>query len=610
MIISKESRRSLANHTINVSEVHERTALFTNKGHPNQTQFTNKTGSYPPSSLNFNPALFSNKGISYYNNNFKPRKNQLYYDYCNFKGHTTETCYKLHGYPLDFKPKKKFSSANSAPYARENQFSNNPTGGTYGTPINLATASGNPSVSLQVSNSPNNQSAQAAIGGIPQFTQEQYNQIMQMLRKGNENSGSAMAAGMTHSITVLTDKPKWIIDTGASNHMLHRLDMMFVLKHLGNSKEGKIQSFICLKNYKGVKKISVALATRSASSNPRSLTVNTTENNKINVALWNRRLGHVPLDVLKRVSVFQSMHFEDIEKHCTVCPLAKQTRLPFPASFIKAHVPLQQNGLAKRRHRHILYVARALRLLASTLKGRTLYETLHGFPASLAHLRIFGCLGYLSEVMKTDKFSPRAIPTVFLGYSIVQKGYKMYTLASKEFIMSRDVVFKEDVYSFKHIDLPISSLFPILELSPHSVSDNRVTHSTDTLTSTENPDLATDAHINTLPAKLPVDTSPFILSPKAFEPNRKSQRVSKPPLWMKDYVIQSQGKSNCCYPLSNYVSYANISSVYSSILSAHSAIIEPKTYIEVVKNLKWIEAMKSEITALEENNTWSIIDLS
>lgn len=61
IIISEESRRSLANHTTNVSEVHEETAPFTNKGHPNQTQFTSKFGFYPPGPLNPNPALFSNK---------------------------------------------------------------------------------------------------------------------------------------------------------------------------------------------------------------------------------------------------------------------------------------------------------------------------------------------------------------------------------------------------------------------------------------------------------------------------------------------------------------------------------------------------------------------
>lgn len=60
---------------------------------------------------------------------------------------------------------------------------------------------------------------------------------------------------------------------------------------------------------------------------------------------------------------------------------------------------------------------------------------------------------------------------------------------------------------------------------------------------------------------------------------------------------------------SNYVSYANISSSFGSFLSAYSAFEEPKSYSELVKHKQWVEAMQSEIASLEDNNTWSIVDL-
>lgn len=50
-------------------------------------------------------------------------------------------------------------------------------------------------------------------------------------------------------------------------------------------------------------------------------------------------------------------------------------------------------------------------------------------------------------------------------------------------------------------------------------------------------------------------------------------------------------------------------SFFGIALSVYSAIEEPKSYSEAVKNKQWIEAMQSEIATLEENNTWSIIDL-
>lgn len=78
---------------------------------------------------------------------------------------------------------------------------------------------------------------------------------------------------------------------------------------------------------------------------------------------------------------------------------------------------------------------------------------------------------------------------------------------------------------------------------------------------------------------------------------------------MKDFVVSTHGKSNYYYPISNYVRYNNISSAYSAALNVYSSIIEPQSYNEAVQNPKWIAAMKWEITTLEENKTWSIVDL-
>ncbi|XP_047269437.1 uncharacterized mitochondrial protein AtMg00820-like [Capsicum annuum] len=44
-------------------------------------------------------------------------------------------------------------------------------------------------------------------------------------------------------------------------------------------------------------------------------------------------------------------------------------------------------------------------------------------------------------------------------------------------------------------------------------------------------------------------------------------------------------------------------------LAAYYSICEPSTFEEASLDPKWIEAMKSEILALEESNTWSVVDL-
>ena len=46
-----------------------------------------------------------------------------------------------------------------------------------------------------------------------------------------------------------------------------------------------------------------------------------------------------------------------------------------------------------------------------------------------------------------------------------------------------------------------------------------------------------------------------------------------------------------------------------SIVYATSNLIEPTSYKQASQDHRWIQAMNDEITALKENNTWSLVDL-
>ena len=50
-----------------------------------------------------------------------------------------------------------------------------------------------------------------------------------------------------------------------------------------------------------------------------------------NLTLWNQRLGHLPVTILRTLSCCKHM-FSSFTDICIVCPLAKQVRLPFPLS--------------------------------------------------------------------------------------------------------------------------------------------------------------------------------------------------------------------------------------------------------------------------------------
>lgn len=139
--------------------------------------------------------------------------------------------------------------------------------------------------------------------------------------------------------------------------------------------------------------------------------------------------------------------------------------------------------MVERKHRHILEVARAVRfqggipikfwgecVLAAVylinriptpvLKGKLPYEVFHGHKANISHLRTLGCLCYATKVPKADKFSPRADACVLMGYSLTQKGYRLYNLVQKKFTVSRDVVFKENFFPFRQVFTQPQPLFP------------------------------------------------------------------------------------------------------------------------------------------------------
>ncbi|KAM3342104.1 hypothetical protein P3S68_027070 [Capsicum galapagoense] len=103
--------------------------------------------------------LLSEQGI--YEQRAAYGRSSLYCDYYHFKGHTRDTCYKLHGYPTDLKKKKGGQSHNHA---------------------SNATFQGN-----YVNDSVSSNSTGSSFTGIPApaplFTHEQYNQILRILSK-------------------------------------------------------------------------------------------------------------------------------------------------------------------------------------------------------------------------------------------------------------------------------------------------------------------------------------------------------------------------------------------------------------------------------------------
>lgn len=145
----------------------------------------------------------------------------------------------------------------------------------------------------------------------------------------------------------------------------------------------------------------------------------------------------------------------------------------------------------ERKHKHLLETSKALlfqsnllikywgdcvlsatylinRLPSSVLHNLSPYEKLHGVPPTYDHLKSFGCLCYAHfSTIGRDKFQPRSITCVFIGYPCGKKRYKLLNLKTNSIFFSRDVIFHEHLFLYSHsYDVPSSPHPPDLDILP------------------------------------------------------------------------------------------------------------------------------------------------
>ncbi|GKA20495.1 putative RNA-directed DNA polymerase [Tanacetum coccineum] len=334
------------------------------------------------------------------------------------------------------------------------------------------------------------------------------------------------------------------------------------------------------------------------------------------------------------------------------------------------HTP-QQNGVVERKHRHLLETARALkfeanlptrfwgecvltaahvinRLPSEVIENKTPYEILHNSKPNYDHMKVFGCLAYYRSVeTKGDKFEVRGRPGVFLGYPPGTKGYKVYDLQHRKMVTSRDVKFLENIFPFARSITEEEEIFvfpqkwddendldnnglnqtrpnddidehpsffgtepqkthngpneetnepavsgPNQDKEPHLVCDDQNETGFETISETHGPTVehARPTRSKSRPARL-----------DGFE-------VNLPPSLDHTQSSLHQGSSTV-HPLAHFISYDNFTNTHKAFLTAITTNNEPKHFKQAVKDVRWIEAMKQEIQALEENKTWTLEEL-
>lgn len=145
----------------------------------------------------------------------------------------------------------------------------------------------------------------------------------------------------------------------------------------------------------------------------------------------------------------------------------------------------------------------------------------------------------------THKFARRAKCCVFLGYLVGQKTYKLYDLYAYKIYTNHDVVFHENIFSYKSSHLASINNNYVL---PHIITAPLTKPVTQTLDQhSKHPYLIHDAHLPT--------------------PLRNSKRHYHPSTVLRDYVYNQVASPNhssspsynshkgIYFPLVNFVSY-------------------------------------------------------
>ncbi|KAL2243082.1 UNVERIFIED_CONTAM: Retrovirus-related Pol polyprotein from transposon RE1 [Sesamum indicum] len=490
-------------------------------------------------------------------------KRHLFCEHCNRSRHNKESCFKLHGFPdwyKELRDQRKKQNNNGRAYAAADAAQS----------------------SIEPSNSNGVQlmfelldALRMVQRNIPQDpVNVHFAQVEEMAGMSVEYSNSAGCISSS-----------WIVDTGATSHM-------------------------CGDDLKA----------------DRILAIGKQHNDKNDFSLWHQRLGHSSPDVMKHIVALHipKPHKEHI---CNICPLAKQTRVPFPLStsnsiscFDLIHVdiwgPYKRATLSRATLSGAHYVltiiddfSRATWTFLMRHKSQTLI-TLTTFFAQI--LTQFSCK---IKVVRTDngsEFLSSQCQFFFQNQGVIHQKSCTYMPQQNGVVerkhrhlleVARALMFQshlpnifwgDSILTATHIiKLPSSILswkspFEILHNSPLAIRTLRLSSSCND----DAPPIDTFSPSELTPPPHSADSSP----PPCL---RRSQRISHPPAWLHDFVCHSSHHSPFVF-----------TSSHSVFQAALSTIREPQSYNQAKESVEWKQAMQNELCALEQNQTWDVVDLS
>ena len=187
--------------------------------------------------------------------------------------------------------------------------------------------------------------------------------------------------------------------------------------------------------------------------------------------------------------------------------------------------------------------------------------------------RVFSCVCFVHILtLGQDKLSAKAMKSVFLGYSRLQRGYHCYSLDTLRYFVFADVTFFENssMFPINHppnfdvISLPL--LYPVLDTSPI-------------------PSVTPPRPLQVYTRRLRTDTGPLNDS-SPMTPSSMTL-VLPSPADLPNAIRKGTRSSRNPHPIYNFSTYPRLSSPYSAFVSILSFVYVPQSVDEALSHSDW-----------------------
>ncbi|RVX04556.1 Retrovirus-related Pol polyprotein from transposon TNT 1-94 [Vitis vinifera] len=544
-----------------------------------------------------------------FDNRQKIKGGRPWCDHCRKPRHSRETCWKIHGKPVDWKPRQPPEKEGRGNHVATNEQSPQPEASPF--------------------NKKQMEMLQKLLSHLLSVQSQTGSSSNQVIGSGTlAHKGNFLSAFTTGK----KSKKPWIVDSGASDHMTGDATIFDTNSSCPNN-------------------LTVRIADGSLSKVAGTGSVVLSRDLTLNFVLLDLDSGKTigNAEECSGLYILKECHDPQEQPQMAVGEFLAQEGIVHLSSCVDTP---QQNGIAERKNRHLLEVARSLmfsmnvpklfwgqavltaaylinRMPSRVLKFQTPCQTLlKSFPTtrfiSTIPPKIFGCSVFVHiNQQHRSKLDPRSLKCIFLGYSSNQKGYKCYSPVTRKFYNLMDVTFFEtqpyypkndiqgenstqeyqfwDLESFNESPITTENHIPPESFNqPESIVDLwDKEHIQEEMEEEALSQQTHEAEPGPNPSKLPGNNAPD----GTVDSELENDILNMPIAWRK-------GVRSCTqHPIGNFISYDKLSPTFRAFTSSITEIPVPRNIQEAFKYPKWKAVVDEEVRALEKNGTWEITDL-